>query len=242
MQPATIRRLLVFGVCLAGAGSLYLVPSMAGPGSQGDPAPARHDRASLAPTEPTAATADPVNRSTIALAALPTAPVASPATRTPAGSGADRGTTTAPRVSRPAATAAPPGRDDTPPGAVGLLEVTGSDPERLTVSWPAAADDVEVVSYKVWMNGFLVLATQRTSATLAWFNDSNVHVLQVHALDAAGNEGPSSPTLLVVRPTPSPQPTPPALSDHTDQTPGAQVVPSATDPATQPAGATEDTE
>ena len=30
MQPATIRRLLVLGVCLAGVGGLYLMPSTVG--------------------------------------------------------------------------------------------------------------------------------------------------------------------------------------------------------------------
>ena len=60
-----------------------------------------------------------------------------------------------------------------------------------------------VVSYHVWLNGFLVLDTQQTRASLSWFNDSGTHVVQVQALDAVGNQGPSSPTLLVVRPSPT---------------------------------------
>ena len=80
------------------------------------------------------------------------------------------------------------------------------DAERLTVTWPEATDDVGVVSYTVWLNGFFVLSTQQRRAILPWFNDSSTHVVQVRALDAVGNEGPSSPTLLVVRPSPSPAP------------------------------------
>jgi hypothetical protein len=102
------------------------------------------------------------------------------------------------------ATAVQPGRDENPPAAVGPLSVTRLDAEWLTVTWPAATDDVGVVSYKVWLNGFLVLSTQQPRASLHWFNDSSTHVVQVRALDAVGNEGASSPTLLVVRPSPSP--------------------------------------
>ena len=106
------------------------------------------------------------------------------------------------------ATAGRPGTDKNAPAAVGRLSVTRLDAERLTVTWPEAGDDIGVVSYKVWLNGFFVLSTQQPRASLHWFNDSSTHVVQVRALDAVGNEGPSSPTLLVVRPpvtnTPAP--------------------------------------
>ena len=251
MQPATIRRLLVFGVCLAGAGALYLVPGIAGAPVGLDSAPARHD---LPTTTPTATTAVPASTSgpVSFTGSPPSAPITTEPTGdgtqadqspTTGGAGADRRaiTTTA---RRPAATAGAPGRDHTPPSAVGRLTVTRLDPDRLTVTWPEAGDDVGVVSYHVWLNGFLVLDTQQTRASLTWFNDSGTHVVQVQALDAVGNQGPSSPTLLVVRPSPtapagdpdgsgtsSPTPTPTSTSTSTstdgDPTRGPALAPPA---------------
>ena len=83
------------------------------------------------------------------------------------------------------------------------------------MSCPAYDDDTGVVGYRVLFNGFFVLATQQTRATLAWLNDSNTYVIQVRALDVAGNEGPSRPTLLVSRPAPDPEPTSPGHSIRT---------------------------
>ena len=177
MQPATIRRLLVFGVCLAGAGGLYLVPGLARSPGQASAPPARHDLPAPAPGP------------------LDSVPVAA-VRREPA----------APGTAGPPATAAAPGRDGIPPAAVGLPQVAAATVERLTVAWPAGEDDVGVASYQVWLNGFLVVVTQRTSATVRWFNDTTIHVVQVRASDAAGNEGPASQTLLVHRPHPSPTP------------------------------------
>ena len=97
--------------------------------------------------------------------------------------------------------------------------MTRLDAERLTVTWPEAGDDTGVVSYRVWLNGFFVLSTQQPRASLHWFNDSSTHVVQVRALDAAGNEGATSPTLLVVRPTPSPAPTTSSPSVASTQNP-----------------------
>lgn len=216
MQPATIRRLLVFGVCLVGVGGLYLAPTIAGaPGGLGS-APARHDL----PTSTPGGNAGPISYVTPGRAS-PTGPAGTPAdptstdgptTLTTARPDRDQQATTT-AIRRPAATAGAPGRDHTPPGAVGRLTVTRLDPDRLTVAWAAATDDVGVVSYHVWLNGFLVLDTQQTRASLAWFNDSSTHVVQVQALDAVGNQSASSPTLLVVRPSstaPPPDPLPSA--------------------------------
>jgi hypothetical protein len=218
MQPATIRRLLVFGVCLVGVGCLYLVPSMAGS--------SRHSGTSREQDLSTTASNTTVGLSTAAdvsapdLAGVPTRIASSTVPDTTAPS-ADRSSTPAGAAgddarsrstARAGATAAAPGRDEEPPAAVGRLTVLSSDPDRVTVSWPATDDDSGVVGYRVLLNGFFVLATQQTRATLAWFNDSNTHVIQVRAVDAAGNEGPSSPTLLVSRPAPDPEPTSPGAS------------------------------
>jgi hypothetical protein len=200
MQPATIRRLLVVGVCLAGVGALYLVPGPAGsPAGLGSPA-----QRDLPTAQPSVATVVSVTTPVLApgttgtLAATPTAALPPTTTFRAGQPGADR------LATRPPATAGRPGRDKNPPGAVGPLRVTNANAERLTLTWPAADDDVGVASYEVWLNGFVVLSTQQRRASLVWFNDSTTHVVQVRALDAVGNAGPSSPTLLVARPGPSP--------------------------------------
>jgi len=54
-----------------------------------------------------------------------------------------------------------------------------------------------------------VATTAETKARLRWFNDdSGQHVVQIRAVDAAGNQSPSSPTLVVTRPSPEPTDTP----------------------------------
>ena len=194
MQPATIRRLLVFGVCIAGVGGLYLLPTTAGSPAAGPSSP-RWDLPTARPS-----IASVVAVTSPELVGTPSSVVVSPTARSTSTlrAGADR------PASRPMATADRPGRDKNPPDAVGRLSVTRVDDERLTVTWPAATDDVGVVAYQVWLNGFLVASTPQARASLPWFNDSTTHVVQVRALDAVGNEGASSPTLLVVRPSPSP--------------------------------------
>jgi hypothetical protein len=193
MRPATLRRLLVFGVCLVGVGCLYLVPSMAGSSS-------RLDGRQAVPTAPADST-------TLGPAVTP---LASPAPATPAQTPTNDPHRLAMQP-RTGATAVEPGRDDRPPDAVGRLRLVSADPDRLTISW-SAPDDRDVVGYRVWLNGFLVLSTQQTRATLSWFNDSDTHVIQVRAVDAAGTEGASSTTLLVRRPVPTTQPAAPIPS------------------------------
>ena len=61
MQPATIRRLLVFGVCVAGAAGLYLVPGIAGAPARLGSTPARHDLPTAATTPPPVGTTGPVS-------------------------------------------------------------------------------------------------------------------------------------------------------------------------------------
>jgi hypothetical protein len=81
--------------------------------------------------------------------------------------------------------------------------------KQLTVNWPAATDNVGVVGYRIWLNGFEVATTVETKAKLRWFNDgSGQHVVQIRAIDAAGNQSRSSPTLVVRRPSPAPTDTP----------------------------------
>lgn len=216
MQPATVRRLLVFGVCLVGVAALYLAPGVAGPGASLGSVSTRDDLPRPGPAADETAAASPFTSSAIALE--PHNQARSPGRNQPT-PGPD-GRTGATRIVPTGATAAVPGRDEEPPSAVGLPWVVRADSERLTVTWPAATDNVGVVVYHVWLNGFVVTATQQPRATLHWFNDSDSHVIQVRAVDAAGNQGPASPTLLVLRPAPSPRPlTPAGPSTDTPATP-----------------------
>lgn len=250
MQPATIRRLLVFGVCLVGVGGLYLAPTIGGAPAGLGSAPVRHDL----PTSTPGGDAGPISYATPpGSPASPAGPTGTapeptgtaspraggPTTDPTARSDDDRRATTA-TTRRAAATAGAPGRDHTPPGSVGRLTVSRMDPERLTVVWPEATDDVGVVSYHVWLNGFLVLDTQLRRASLTWFNDSSTHVVQVQALDAVGNQGPSSPTLLVVRPSPSvPPPDPLSSAILTTASPSPTAPTSTRGPALAPPAPTD---
>jgi hypothetical protein len=113
-------------------------------------------------------------------------------------------------------------KDSEPPHPVATIEPARVTPEQLTISWPAAADNVGVIGYSVWLNGFEVATTAETQAQLRWFNDdSGQHVVQIRALDAAGNQSASSPILMVTRPSPEPTATPtPEPSDS--PTPSAE--------------------
>jgi hypothetical protein len=113
-------------------------------------------------------------------------------------------------------------KDSEPPHPVASIEPARVTPEQLTISWPAAADNVGVIGYSVWLNGFEVATTAETQAQLRWFNDdSGQHVVQIRALDAAGNQSASSPTLMVTRPSQEPTATPtPEPSDS--PTPSAE--------------------
>ena len=59
-----------------------------------------------------------------------------------------------------------------------------------------------VVGYQVWLDGFRAAATTQTQVTVNWFNDDmGQHVVEVKALDAAGNQS-TSEIRLVSRPEP----------------------------------------
>ncbi|HWI01506.1 MAG TPA: hypothetical protein VNT27_14355 [Propionibacteriaceae bacterium] len=97
-------------------------------------------------------------------------------------------------------------------------------PTQLTVRWAPAQDDTGVVGYRLWLDGFAVATTAQTEVTVKWFNDDmGQHVIQLKALDAAGNLSQSAQSVLVTRPTPEPtpeptrQPTPEPSPQPTDQ-------------------------
>ena len=220
MHAVTIRRIIVFGVCALGVGSLYLVPAIAR-----SPEQIRHTGTNEEPTNSVvgirpakpqasasstgdwapaddAARADDGDPAQTASGAQPSQPAA-----TRADDGSDNGDD---RSSRKAKTEEPKaGKDSEPPRPVADIEPSKVTTQQLTVSWPAASDNIGVIGYRIWLNGFEVATTAETSARLRWFNeDSGQHVVQIRAIDAAGNQSPSSPTLVVTRPSPEPTPEP----------------------------------
>ena len=98
--------------------------------------------------------------------------------------------------------------DDAPPDPVRGIRFGPITPDDLTVRWSASADDTGVVGYQVWLDGFRVAITTDTQVTVSWFNDDiGQHVVQVKALDAAGNLSRTTEIVLVSRPSPEPSAT-----------------------------------
>ncbi|GAA1427114.1 hypothetical protein GCM10009616_03390 [Microlunatus lacustris] len=248
MDPVAVRRLLVLGVCTVGVCCLYLVPGVARSpyqASQPRPRDERTARPSVSAVQDASAPASrrprtsPAPDATATGTSVPadTAAPAAPATATATSAPVEPTRTPAPRPQRPprtGATAFDPAdpRDDEAPEPVATITSADVSPTALTLRWPPAADNVGVVEYEVVLNGYPVATTPTTSATVRWFNDTRQQVVQVRAVDAAGNESPSSPTLLVVRPTPSPTPSP--TPTPTAPTPGPSEPPPSAEPTPQP--------
>jgi hypothetical protein len=238
VHPATVRRLLVFGVCAAGVGCLYLVPGIARAPQPVDGPRPRTEPAAVPSVTAVATTSTSSSPEPRARTVGPEPAATTEAPRDPVQTTAAR-STTARRPANPDATPFDPARDDAvAPAPVGEVTSAALTPDRLTLRWPAASDNVGVVRYRVLLNGFEVASTPATHATVRWFNDdAREHVVQVRALDAAGNESPASPSLLVSRPTPSPSPSPtPAPSTEPDPSVSPSPEPEPSASATEPSG------
>ncbi len=111
--------------------------------------------------------------------------------------------------------------DQEPPQPVREIMTETVTADRLSLNWPPARDNVGVIGYHVWLNGFDVASTVETHVSVPWFNDDTAtHVVQVRAVDAAGNTSETSPSVLVTRPEPEPSPsTPPSTSPEPTQQP-----------------------
>ncbi len=227
MRPATIRRLLVFGVCALGVGALYLVPDVSGtPGQRAgsrlaDPVP-----------EPAGRPVAYDGRTTMnrpGTSSGQRAPVTGGGTELsseqPQRAGADRRTSTTPRrdsVGASANRSRADGPDEEPPSVVSELSFPTVTTDRLTVRWPAAADNVGVTEYRVWLNGYHVADTTTLQVAIPWFKDgSREQVVQVRAVDAAGNQSIQAPAQLVVRPDPGPDPAPASRAPATSAPPAS---------------------
>jgi hypothetical protein len=212
MHAVTIRRMIVFGVCALGVGSLYLVPSIARTPEQIGVPKANDGPASGslgAQSDKSGESASPSGerdwldegQRDRQVAAAPTQP---PATDRQSIDGEERRsnkkTTDEPKDTED---------DSVPPEPVADIEPSAVTVDQLSLRWPAATDDVGVIGYRIWLNGFEVATTAETQAKLRWFNDeSGHHVVQIRAVDAAGNQSRSSPTLVITRPAPDPTATP----------------------------------
>ena len=238
MHAVTIRRLIVFGVCTLGVGSLYLVPGIAR-----SPEQIRRSGLNEEPTNSVAGLRRPNSEES--------APSTGDRTSVPGDENAPGKTRSGAEPSQSAATRAKDSseevdgrsaqkrstdptkasKDSEPPQPVSDIEPLKVTPKLLTINWSAATDNVGVIGYRIWLNGFEVATTAETRARLRWFNDdSGQHVVQIRAVDAAGNQSRSSPTLVVTRPstqpTDKPTPEPPDSPRPSDEPshPGAQSV------------------
>ena len=107
-------------------------------------------------------------------------------------------------------------RDSEPPAAVTTISPAKVTTDELSLSAWAATDNRRVIGYRIWLNGYEVATTAETRATLRWFNDDEgQHVVQIKAIDAAGNQSAVWSTLLVTRPAPEPAETPGPLTTPT---------------------------
>jgi hypothetical protein len=241
MHAVTIRRMIVFGVCALGVGSLYLVPSVAR-----SPEQIRLSGAADAPSSPVGAQPSEAEQSASTTgdrdsiagdreqAVGPTSGARPSATRTK-GTAEDRSTRRAAKAKDT--------KDSQPPQPVAEIDASKLTSQRLSINWPAATDNVGVIGYRIWLNGFEVATTAETRARLRWFNDDNgQHVVQIRALDAAGNQSRSSPTLVVTRPSPDPadSPTPePSDSPTPRDEPNERSHPVADSPESRSATGTD---
>jgi hypothetical protein len=247
--------MIVFGVCAAGVGSLYLVPGIARSpeqirhsGANVDPPnsaigvrPAKPQESASSTGDRTSIPGDDGEPAKTAAGARPSQPMATP---TDSSEDADG------RSSRKARTPqSKSSKDSEPPQPVTDIEPSKITPQQLTVSWPAASDNVGVIGYRIWLNGFEVATTAETNARVRWFNDdSGQYVVQIRAIDAAGNQSRSSPTLVVTRPTPEPTDTPmpepsdsPRPSEQSEPShPGAQSSESSSRTPTDEKSSAED--
>ena len=121
-----------------------------------------------------------------------------------------------------------PSADYFPPAAPSsTAAVAQRDPLRVEVSWPAAADDTGVTTYRVYRNGAHVgTTTGATTWTNANVQAATTYTYVVRALDAAGNLGDASPPATVTTPAADGTPVdttaptaPPSLSGTVTGTP-----------------------
>ena len=228
--------MLVFGVCAAGVGGLYLAPGMAGPTYQAG-LPSTDDRPSggassraANPLPQAAATGAGLTGDAPAATGGPTSAYLPGGKASPADSDRER------RSAR-GNTAFDPQKikDEEPPAAVAAIRPAEVTAERLRLTWPRASDNDRVIGYRIWLNGYEVATTAETHVTLRWFNDDDgKHVVQIKAIDAAGNSSACSPTLLLTRPSTDPTATATPTPTPTDEPSPTEEPSPTTEPSSEP--------
>jgi hypothetical protein len=235
--------MIVFGVCALGVGGLYLVPSVAGPPPQvsipraaDEPQPRPSVSAKVrVPQSGATGAAQPVEVEPSQ--AEPTQPAA---VEPPP---ADEPTQSSPSPTQSGRTAYDPGNapDAEPPSAVASISPAEMTADALSLTWPAATDNKRVIGYRIFLNGYEVATTAETQVRLRWFNDEEgQHVVQIKAIDAAGNQSTTWTTLLVTRPSPEPtvDPTPTPTPTTTVPSPTTTPTPTETQPVVPTPGPT----
>lgn len=81
---------------------------------------------------------------------------------------------------------------DGEPPSIPVVAASTLSSSAITVSWPAATDNVSVVSYTIYRNGNAIATQADLSLTDAGLNDGTTYVYTVLATDAAGNTSPLS--------------------------------------------------
>jgi hypothetical protein len=223
--------MIVFGVCALGVGGLYLVPSVAGPPLQ----TSVPQSADLPQPRPSLSATVRVPQSGATGAATQPVDVAGPQADPTPPPAIQPAPTNEPTQSSPSPT--PSGRtaydpdvtpDTEPPSAVATITPAEVTTDSLSLTWPAATDNNRVIGYRIWLNGYEVATTAETQVRVRWFNDEEgQHVVQIKAIDAAGNQSSTWPTLLVTRP--SPEPTVSQTPTPTTTAPDPTSSPSPTD-------------
>ncbi|GAA1378880.1 hypothetical protein GCM10009638_21260 [Luteococcus sanguinis] len=85
--------------------------------------------------------------------------------------------------------------------------MAGNDSSTFTITWHPATDNIAVTQYLVMLNGAYSTRTTSLGANFAWFDDQKKILVQVAAIDAAGNRSQWRSLYIVPPPTANSQPT-----------------------------------
>jgi len=119
--------------------------------------------------------------------------------------------------------------DTTPPSAPTPLHATPSS-NRVTVTWHASTDNVEVAGYRLYRDGALLETTTSPSYVDYAVTAGTSYSYRVEAFDAAGNSSTSETVDATVPPPPDPAPQPEPDPQPTGTTPTDPPPPSGDPP------------
>lgn len=154
---------------------------------------------------------------------------------TPTTSPTSKPSVAAAKPSAPATTGKP--ADTQAPTAPGGLALAGNDLDTFRVTWTASTDNTAVKQYLVAVNGVVVAIVTEPSAELVWPLEAGNVLVQVAAVDQAGNQSPWTAAWVVPPTGPNLPPAPPAGAAPANPRP-TKAVPNQPNlpPANPPAG------